>query len=101
MNNDSLLPQAYYLQTELQKSNGLAIPVDKNEVKALIDLQLVKQDQVPGAYTLKIESNKITIISSGNEGIFYGIVSLMQMIRKLPPGDLINLPTAEIADAPR
>ncbi|MDF2433504.1 MAG: hexosaminidase [Mucilaginibacter sp.] len=100
MNSDSLLPQANYLQTELQKANGLLIAVDPNEVKALIDLQLVKNDMVPGAYSLKIESNKITIISSGNEGIFYGIVSLMQMIRKLPDHSL-NLPTCEITDAPR
>jgi hexosaminidase len=101
MNNDSLLPQAYYLQAELQKANGLAIPVEQNEVKALIDLQLVKSDQLPGAYTLKVESNKITIVSSGNEGIFYGIVSLLQMIRNLPPGNAVNLNTCEIKDAPR
>jgi hexosaminidase len=101
MNNDSLLPLANYLQTELQNANGLAIAVDQNEIKALIDLQLVKKDEVPGAYTLKIESNKITIISSGHEGVFYGIVSLLQMIRNFPPDNLVNLPAGEIIDAPR
>jgi hexosaminidase len=100
MNSDSLLPLANYLQTELQKTNGLLIAVDPNEVKALIDLQLVKDDKVSGAYSLKIEPNKITIISSGREGVFYGIISLLQMIKKLPDHSL-NLPTCEITDAPR
>lgn len=101
MNNNSLLPQANFLQTELQKSNGIAIAVDQNEVKALIDLQLIKKDELPGSYTLKIESNKITITSSGNEGIFYGLVSLLQLIRTQPVGTIVNLATGEITDAPR
>jgi len=101
MNSNSLLPQANYLQTELQKANGIVIAVDPNEVKALIDLQLVKKNELPGTYTLKIESNKITISSSGQEGIFYGIVSLLQMIRTEPVGSTVNLTTGEINDAPR
>jgi hexosaminidase len=101
MNDNSLLPQANYLQTELQKAVGWTIAVDPDESKALIDLQVVKTAQPPGAYILKIEPRKITIQSSGNEGIFYGIVSLLQLIRGQPPGNIINLPAATIADAPR
>jgi hexosaminidase len=101
MNNDSLLPQANYLQTELQKINNVAIAIDQNEVKALIDLQLVKDDQVPGSYTLNIEPNKITIVSSGNEGIFYGIISLLQLIKSQPAANIVEIPTGEIKDAPR
>ena len=84
MNNNSLLPQANYLQTELLKANGITIAVDQNEVKALIDLQLVKKDELPGSYILKIESNKITITSASNDGVFYGLISLLQMIRTQP-----------------
>lgn len=101
MNNSSLLPQANYLQTELQKANGIAIAVDQNEVKALIDLQLVKRDEPSGSYTLRIEANKITIISSGNDGVFYGIVSLLQLIKTQPVGTAVNLPVCEINDSPR
>ncbi len=101
MNNDSLLPQANYLQTELQKINNIAIAIDQNEVKALIDLQLLKDNQVLGSYTLKIEPNKITIVSSGNEGIFYGIISLLQLIKNQPAGNIVEIPTGEIKDAPR
>jgi len=82
MNDTSLLPQANYLQTELQKANGWTIPVDQNETKATIYFQLVNKDQLPGSYILKIEPQKITIQSSGNEGIFYGIVSLLSTDKK-------------------
>jgi hexosaminidase len=101
MNDDSLLPLANYLQTELRKADGIAIAVEQNEVKALIDFQLVKKDQLPGAYTLKIEPNKITIVASGHEGIFYGIISLLQLIRSQPAGNIVPLSTCAISDVPR
>lgn len=101
MNSNSLLPQAKYLQSELKKTTGMFIEVDPNEVKALIDLQLVKRDELPGSYTLKIESNKIIITSAGNEGIFYGLISLLQMLKTQPVGTIVNIPAGEIIDAPR
>jgi hexosaminidase len=101
INNSTLLPQANYLQTELKKANGLAIPVDQDEVKAVIDLQLIKKDQLPGSYTLNIEPQKITITAADNEGVFYGIISLLQMIRTLPADNAIKLAACEINDSPR
>ncbi|WP_428329222.1 beta-N-acetylhexosaminidase [Mucilaginibacter sp.] len=101
INDNSLLPQANYLQTELLKAKGLAIPVDQNEVKASIDLQLVRGNQPAEAYTLKIEPQKITITASGNAGVFYGIVSLLQIIKTEPAPDFVNLNAGLITDAPR
>jgi hexosaminidase len=101
MNNDSLLPEANYLQTELLKANAWTIAVDQHEIKAIIDLQLVQKNQLPGTYTLKIEPQKVTIQSSGSEGIFYGIVSLLQLIRAQPVASHVVLPACEITDAPR
>jgi hexosaminidase len=101
MNDDSLLPLANYLQAELQKADGIAIPVDQNEVRALIDLQLVKKDQLSGSYNLKIEPNKITVVASGHEGIFYGIISLIQLVRSQPSGNIVTLSTCDISDVPR
>jgi len=100
-NNASLLPQANYLQTVLSKTTALAISLDPNEAIATIDLQLIDKKQIPGAYTLKIEPKKITIRASGNEGVFDGIVSLLQLIRNQPGGNVINLPAGQITDAPR
>jgi len=101
MNDNSLLPQANYLQTELKKADGVLIAVDPDETKAQIDLKIIDSKQAAGAYNLKIESNRITITSSSNEGLFYGIVSLLQLIRAQPAGISINLTAAEITDAPR
>jgi len=101
MNDNSLLPQANFLQTELQKTQGIAIAVDPDENKALIDFKIVQKAEVDGAYNLKIEPNKITVSSSGSEGIFYGIVSLLQLIRGLPQGKTISLAACNITDAPR
>lgn len=101
MNDASLLPQANYLQTELQKSNGMAIAVDQNEIKALIDLQLVKRDEPRGSYTLKITTHTVVITSATNEGVFYGLVSLLQLIRTQPVGTIVNIPSCEITDVPR
>ena len=100
MNDNSLLPQANYLQTEFQKYNGTPIAVDQDETKATIDLQLVKKDELPGSYRLKIEQSKITITSASSEGVFNGLVSLLQMIRAQPQGPVI-LAAVEISDAPR
>jgi len=101
MNDNSLLPQANYLQNELQKSQGIAIAVDPDEGKAQIDFKLIKTDQVEGAYTLKIDAGKITITAEDSKGVFYGIVSLLQMIRNQPTATAINLQACEITDAPR
>jgi len=101
MNDASLLPQANYLQTELQKSNGIAIAVDQSEGKATIDLQLVKLDELPGAYSIKIVPERITISSATNEGVFYGLVSLLQIVRTSPAGGVSQLQGCEITDIPR
>ncbi|HZY38155.1 MAG TPA: beta-N-acetylhexosaminidase [Mucilaginibacter sp.] len=99
MNDNSLLPQANYLQTELQRTNSIAIAVDPNEANATIDFKLIKDTRPDGAYTLTIQPNKITITAAGNDGLFYGIVSLLQLIRSQQTG--ANLQACEITDAPR
>ncbi|WP_311732877.1 beta-N-acetylhexosaminidase [Mucilaginibacter gotjawali] len=101
MNDNSMLPQANYLQMELKRADGILIAVDPDEQKAQIDLKLVDKPGVNGAYDLKIEANKISITASGNDGIFYGLVSLMQLIRMQPAGNSVSLAACEIADAPR
>ncbi len=101
MNDNSLLPQANYLQTELSKLNGPAIAVDQDETKAAIDLKLNGSASTDGSYQVKIQPQRIIITASGNEGIFYGIVSLLQIIRNQQAGQTLNLPCSTISDAPR
>lgn len=101
MNDASLLPQANYLQAELQKSNSIAIAVDQSEGKATIDLRLDKRDELPGSYSIKIAPERVTITSASNEGIFYGLVSLLQMTRIASAGNSVQLHACEITDVPR
>ena len=101
MNDNSLLPQANYLQTELKKAEGILIAVDPDEQKAQIDLKLLDKPGVNGSYDLKIEAHRIIITAAGNDGVFYGLVSLLQLIRMQPVGNSINLQACDIADAPR
>ena len=101
MNDNSLLPQANYLQTELQRTSGIAIAVDPNEANSNIDFQITKDNRPAGAYTLIIRPDKIILSAASNEGIFYGIVSLLQLIRSQPAANALNLQACEISDAPR
>ena len=101
MNDFSLLPQANYLQTQLLKIDSITIAVDQDESKATIDLQLTHKSQVTGAYILNITSKKITITASDNEGIFYGIVSMLQLVQGQSHNNVLNFPALAITDAPR
>ena len=95
------LPQANYLQTELNKLNGITIAVDPDETKAQIDLQINGKNGVPGSYQLIISPDKIIISAAGGEGVFYGIVSLLQLIAPQSGFSSVNLNTGVITDAPR
>jgi len=99
-NDNSLLSQASYLQAELKKISGLNVAVEQNETKALIDLQLIKGMRIGGSYTLNITPQVISIKAADNEGVFYGIQSLLQLIKAQPVNN-ITLQAAEIIDEPR
>jgi hexosaminidase len=103
VNNSSLLPQANFLQKELLKIDSLAIPVDQNEGSAVIDLKLIQNIRMstPGSYFLNIEAGRVTISSASNEGIFYGMISLLRLIKDQAHTGALNLPLVDIADEPR
>jgi hexosaminidase len=101
MNDNSLLSQANYLQTHLQKMTGITIAVDPDETKAGIDFKLINTVAPRGAYTLTINAGKITISANDAQGIFYGIVSLLQIAATQPNNGNISLPACQVIDAPR
>jgi hexosaminidase len=77
--------EAEMLNLFLKKLYGFSLPVKaKSTAKEpnTILLSLLKSDTAKAAYNLEVTSNKITISSAGNEGIFYGIQTLLQL---LPP----------------
>lgn len=74
---------------KMQNSNVVVLQIDQS------------MSNVKGAYSLSITPNRILIKSQSDEGIFYGIQTLKQLI---PIGStLINtkLPALEISDSPK
>lgn len=104
MNDNSLLPQANYLQKNLEKADGIRLAVSQDEAKANIDFRLTElagRADTPGAYHLDVTPQKIIISASDNSGIFYGIISLLQLVDSKPAGKAILIAACRIADAPR
>lgn len=103
ISDTSLLSLANYFQKEVVKAKSLTLAIGNNEATSLIDLVLVKTSQTTGAYQLKITPERVTISASNKEGVFYGLVSLLQLLKDQPPADgsNVNLPSCTINDIPR
>ncbi|MDN3584840.1 beta-N-acetylhexosaminidase [Mucilaginibacter flavus] len=103
VSDTSLSSLAVYFQKEILKAKGLSVAVVNSDSVSVIKLQLVKAQQINGAYSLKIAPDRIIVSSSNKEGIFYGLISLLQIVKGQPQGDgtSITLPSAEITDEPR
>lgn len=74
----------------------------KKKTTGAIELVLApgKQSATPGGYSINVNANNIAINSNNEEGIFYGIQTLIQL---LPPEKSNNLTVQQcsIEDAPR
>ncbi|HEY0895962.1 MAG TPA: beta-N-acetylhexosaminidase [Sphingobacteriaceae bacterium] len=57
-------------------------------------------DQVPGAYNLKATAEKIRITGFDDQGIFYGVQSLIQLLPPATPSSA-RVPAVDIRDYPR
>lgn len=101
VNDASLLPIARYFQKQVSLLAGFTLAVDNKDAGSVIHLLLTNGDPTAGAYSLKIVANEITISSSNRDGVFYGMISLLQMIKDQPRGETISLASLTIADTPR
>ncbi len=94
---EAVIPVVKYLSDALA---GKTIPMGA-EGGTSIDLQLVKYDSVvpEGFYRLMVASKGITIESNTSTGLFYGTISLLQIM----PGkeQAARIPYLEIRDYPR
>jgi hexosaminidase len=103
VSDTSLSSLALYFQKEVTKAKGLTIAVTGSDTTSSIRLTLNKTPQITGAYSLKIAPDRINITSSNKEGIFYGLISLLQIIKDQLTGNgtSIILSSNEITDSPR
>jgi hexosaminidase len=99
----SLQHLATFLQEELQHRYNVVIKVQSEHIPQGIELSLNNNRSVgesnKEAYSLSINPQNIIISASGEEGIFYGIISLLQLIKQ--SDSKLIVPACEIRDEPR
>ncbi|MCZ4244182.1 beta-N-acetylhexosaminidase [Pedobacter punctiformis] len=81
INNAKLKQLAQYLKNELSVQKNVDIAINSKSNKPTIVLELVKDSKNTNqeAYRLVVSSKKITLTAASDKGIFYGIISLLQL----------------------
>lgn len=81
--NPALQSQASYLQQQLLKYSGLTLSIQPMANTSSIQLSLTKpgNNADEAAYSLEIKPTGVKITAATNQGIFYGITSLLQLTR--------------------
>lgn len=99
--------EAQMLNLYLKKLYGFRLTV-KNKIPqktaSAIVLQLKNSTDRKDTYYLEADSNKIVISSAGNEGLFYGLQTLLQMLpadKSLLAARTFQIPQLSIKDYPR
>lgn len=88
-----------FLNDYLKKFYGFELKTTKKQAANTIELTAAKVSNI-GAYELNVSDNGISVNGSGEQGIFYGIQTLIQL---LPPQKTNSLavPQCSVTDAPR
>jgi hexosaminidase len=91
----------------LKKLYGFTLPV-RNKVSAnngsQVVFKLLKNNERKDAYNLEVSANKIIISSSSNEGLFYGMQTLLQLLPETNTESVssgFTIPELSIKDYPR
>src|SRR5690606_7653974 len=72
--------EAHFLQQELLKQQGLPLSISPSSVSGGIHLS--KVPELGEAYRLSISSSSVSISSGTDGGIFYGIISFIQLVNQ-------------------
>jgi len=94
---------ANYLKENIKKITNPELEIAENQEGKQIYLKINKADTLGNeGYSLLVEGNKIVISSSGKNGIFYGVQSLMQLFfsSKTESGTF-EIPNLKIIDKPK
>jgi hexosaminidase len=74
---------ANYLQQELLKNTGLTLSVQSASKLPAISLSITHSNEKnPSSYSLEMRPEGIKVIAATNQGMFYGLTSLIQLIRQ-------------------
>lgn len=90
VDDESLLPAARYLQKQLLSQNKIPLAIQQKAKVAPIRLSLSKKAGAE-SYQLEMNAQEIRISGAGNQAVFYGVVSLLQLTSsaKISPGSLL------------
>ena len=95
---------ARYFADLLQRTRGISLPVVRaDNTPAQGSISFVQaQSPLPEGYELRVTPNGITVSASDPRGLFYGAVTLWQLLTAdASPAGPIRLAAVEIIDAPR
>src|SRR5882724_10574008 len=91
-----------FLNDYLEQVYGFRLKTTKKEItRSAIVLNFERMDHhLPGAYTMQIKKGRIYIAGDNEEGVFYGIQSLIQLL-PVEKSSSLNVPFVNIEDYPR
>lgn len=96
-NSDQLKTVAYYFQNELLSQKGITIQQKNGSAKIMLMLKPNKKKNDSSAYQISIKTDQIIISGNHPQGIFYGLISVLQLMLTSKNN---QLPVAEITDVP-
>ena len=99
----ALEPVACYLQKELLRLKGISLRRQSKATIPAVKLELSnKANGASESYSLIIKPDGITISAPDGAGVFYGVISLLQLAQfSEGPANNILLPCWHIEDAPQ
>jgi hexosaminidase len=95
--------EATYLQQLIQEQTGLRLEINSKFQPNCIQLVELRADTITTnkeAYVLNISSPNITISAFSNQGLFYGIQTLVQLL-PFEKKNEISIPLQRISDEPK
>lgn len=99
----NLEKSAAFLNNYLKEIYGIALPIATGKAawKNAIVLNFDRLDgKIPGAYNLTVDKNKVYIGGDNEEGVFYGIQTLIQLL-PVDKSATLSIPQCSVEDAPR
>jgi len=78
-NNNQLKTIAYYFQNELLSQKGIVVQRQAKGANIVLVLKTSTKNTDSSAYQLNIKPDQVTISASHPNGVFYGVISLLQM----------------------
>src|SRR5258706_14618303 len=92
----------------MQSMYGIKLKISKKEIeKNSIVLNYERMDKpIQGAYTIKVNNNGVYVSGDNEQGVFYGIQTLLQLLPSINPkseieNSKLEIPQLSITDYPR